>query len=327
MKKMRGKVAALLLAGLMAVSALTGCSADVSEYSSMVVATYGDKQIYLDEANLMARYTQWLDAYNMLSNQLSQTQQMEQMDYNKYLTDLGQFNTDRQMSYDQWLNQYNMLGNYLGALQGQDSTMYDRLMDQVGYNQDQQNLYQAQVDAILQTGGMPSSTLVGQSGYSDEYVQAMRNYMAAQQAAAAASSGGGGSRGGSSGGSSSGSSETSKNTADLAKDAIAWANQYGGDPENYVKAYYKDYNFSNQTQALAMLAMYQAENASQGASVDLASVLALGYGPISSDKLASLEDQGVIESYEENGKIKFRKTGNSGNTGSGTLGGLGIGGF
>ncbi len=61
MKKMRGKVAALLLAGLMAVSVLTGCSADVSEYSSMVVATYGDKQIYLDEANLMARYTQWLD--------------------------------------------------------------------------------------------------------------------------------------------------------------------------------------------------------------------------------------------------------------------------
>lgn len=45
-----------------------------------------------------------------------------------------------------------MLGSYLGALQGQDSTEYDRLMDQVGYNRDQQSLYQAQVDAILQAG-------------------------------------------------------------------------------------------------------------------------------------------------------------------------------
>ena len=274
-------------------------------------------------------YNRYLSEYSKLVDQLNQTQQQEQMDYNKYLTDLGQYNTDRNFSYNQWTDGYNMLGSYLDILGNMDNVAYDRLMDQVGYNQDQQNLYQAQVDAILQAGGMPSSSLVGQSGYSDEYVQAMRNYLAAQQAAAASSggsSGGGKSSSASSSGSSGGSSGGSS-SADLAKDAIAWANQYGGDPETYVKAHYKDYNFSNQTQALAVLAMYQAENASQGPSVDLASVLALGYGPISSDQLASLEDQGVIESYEENGKIKFRKTGKTGNTNSGILGGLGIGGF
>lgn len=274
-------------------------------------------------------YNRYLSEYSKLVDQLNQTQQQEQMDYNKYLTELGQYNTDRNFGYNQWLDEYNMLGSYLGALQGQDSTEYDRLMDQVGYNQDQQSLYQAQVDAILQAGGVPSSSLVGQSGYSDEYIQAIRNYYATQQAATASGSSGGGSKGSgsNSGGRDSATSGTNISSADLAKDAITWANQYGGDPETYVKAHYKDYNLSNQTQALAMLAMYQAENASQGPSVDLASVLALGYGAISSDQLARLEDQGVIESYEENGKIKFRKTGKTGSTGSGILGGLGIGGF
>ncbi len=61
MKKVRGKAAAVLAAGLLSVSVLAGCSADVSEYPSMVAATYGDTAIYLDEANLMARYTQWLN--------------------------------------------------------------------------------------------------------------------------------------------------------------------------------------------------------------------------------------------------------------------------
>lgn len=280
-------------------------------------------------------YNRYLSEYSKLVDQLNQTQQQEQMDYNKYLTELGQYNTDRNFGYNQWLDEYNMLGSYLGALQGQDSTEYDRLMDQVGYNQDQQSLYQAQVDAILQAGGVPSSSLVGQSGYSDEYIQAIRNYYAAQQAAAAASGGGGGSRGSSSGGSGGGSSSgeskqqesDSGAVANLAADAMAWANQYGGDPELFVKAHYKDYGISNQTQALAMLAMYQAENAEQSPTVDLGSVLGLGYGPISSDRLAQLEDQGVIESYVENGKIKFRKTGKTGSTGSGILGGLGIGGF
>ena len=220
-----------------------------------------------------------------------------------------------------------MLGNYLDILGNRDSVEYDRLMDQVGYNQDQQSLYQAQVDAILQAGGMPSSSLISQSGYSDEYIQAIRNYYAAQQAAAAAGSSGGGRGSGSSSGGSrggSGSSGNSGSTKNLAKDALEWANKYGGDPETYVKAHYKDYGYSNQTQALALLTMYQAENADQGPTVDMNSVLGLGYGPIGSDRLAELENQGVIESYVENGKIKFRKTKK---TGSGILGSVGFGGI
>lgn len=37
------------------------------------------------------------------------------------------------------------------------------------------------------------------------------------------------------------------------------------------------------------------------------SVTALGYGPISAAKLNELEEQGIIESYIQNGKRKFSK--------------------
>lgn len=44
------------------------------------------------------------------------------------------------------------------------------------------------------------------------------------------------------------------------------------------------------------------------ATVDMQSVLALGYGPLSADALAELEDRGEIYSRVENGKIVFYRT-------------------
>lgn len=144
-------------------------------------------------------YQRYLSDYSLLADQLGQVRQAEQLDYAKYLDELGQYNTDRNLSYDQWLQGYNMLSGNLSAFQGQDQTEYGRLLDQIEYNMqqdalereaaaDQQSLYQAQVDAILSAGGTPSDALVGPSGYSDEYVNALRAYYAAQ----AAPSGGGG---------------------------------------------------------------------------------------------------------------------------------------
>ena len=45
----------------------------------------------------------------------------------------------------------------------------------------------------------------------------------------------------------------------------------------------------------------------QSYNIDMNSVLQLGYGPIDSDTLASLESQGEIESYVDGNLIKFRK--------------------
>lgn len=127
-------------------------------------------------------YQRYLSEYSMLADRLNQAQQAEQYDYAKYLDQLGQYNTDRSLSYDQWLQKYNMLGGSLSALQGQDQTEYQRYLDMVNYNQDQKNLYQQQVDAILSAGGTPTDSLVSQSGYGQEYVNALRDYYRQQAA-------------------------------------------------------------------------------------------------------------------------------------------------
>ena len=52
-------------------------------------------------------------------------------------------------------------------------------------------------------------------------------------------------------------------------------------------------------------------------TVDMDSVIQLGYGPVSEDYLAELEASGEIESYVDGNKIKFRKVNK--NTGFGGI--------
>lgn len=56
------------------------------------------------------------------------------------------------------------------------------------------------------------------------------------------------------------------------------------------------------------------------ASVDMRSVLQLGYGPISEDKLAELVASGEVEMYQEGNAIKFRKAQKSSSRGGGKKG-------
>ena len=153
-------------------------------------------------------YDQYLNEYNMSLQDLNTVNTQEQLDYAKYLDQLGQFNTDRNFAFNSYLSDFDILQSQLGALQGQDNIGYNRRMDKVGlYREDQQlqreealarqQLAQAQVDAILSAGGSPSADLVGASGYGSEYVQALEaayRRQATQQAA------GGGGRSSSSGG-------------------------------------------------------------------------------------------------------------------------------
>ncbi|WP_455724219.1 hypothetical protein [Dysosmobacter welbionis] len=153
-------------------------------------------------------YDQYLNEYNMSLQDLNAVNTQEQLDYAKYLDQLGQFNTDRNFAFNSYLSDFDILQSQLGALQGQDNIGYNRRMDKVGlYREDQQlqreealarqQLAQAQVDAILSAGGSPSADLVGASGYGSEYVQALEaayRRQATQQAA------GGGGRSSSSGG-------------------------------------------------------------------------------------------------------------------------------
>lgn len=149
-------------------------------------------------------YDQYLNEYNMSLQDLNAVNNQEQLDYAKYLDQLGQYNTDRNFAFNQYLSDFDILQNQLASLQGQDSVDYNRWMDKVGlYREDQQlqreealaqqQMAQAQVDAILSAGGRPSADLVGASGYTNEYVQALQ---AAYQRQLAAKPSGGSSGGG-----------------------------------------------------------------------------------------------------------------------------------
>ena len=186
-------------------------------------------------------YDRYLNEYNMSLQDLNAVNTQEQLDYAKYLDQLGQFNTDRNFAFNQYLSDFDILQNQLSALQGQDGVNYNRRMDKVGlYEQNQAeetDLARAQVDAILSAGGSPSADLVGASGYTTEYVQALQ---AAYQRQLAARSGSGGSSSGSRSGSSGGG-----DSADY--DGLFAAALESGHPKSFIANNYKKYGLTSQT--------------------------------------------------------------------------------
>ena len=71
---------------------------------------------------------------------------------------------------------------------------------------------------------------------------------------------------------------------------------------------------STKTSSIAKKAVSSTQSVAKKASgkktptVDMQSVLNLGYGPISEVKLNNLVERGLVEEYESGGKIKFRKS-------------------
>lgn len=191
-------------------------------------------------------YDRYLNEYNMSLQDLNAVNTQEQLDYTKYLDQLGQFNTDRNFAFNQYLSDFDILQDKLSALQGQDSVDFDRYWNGQQLQREdamaQQQLAQGQVDAILSAGGSPSADLVGASGYTTEYVQALQ---AAYQRQLAARSGSGGS---SSGGSSSGSRSGSSGGGDSADyDGLFAAALESGHPKSFIANNYKKYGFTSQT--------------------------------------------------------------------------------
>ena len=186
-------------------------------------------------------YDRYLNEYNMSLQDLNAVNTQEQLDYTKYLDQLGQFNTDRNFAFNQYLSDFDILQNQLASLQGQDSVDFDRYWNGQQLQREdamaQQQLAQGQVDAILSAGGSPSADLVGASGYTTEYVQALQ---AAYQRQLAARSGSGGSSSGSRSGSSGGG-----DSADY--DGLFAAALESGHPKSFIANNYKKYGFTSQT--------------------------------------------------------------------------------
>lgn len=253
---------------------------------------------------------------------------LEQGDYNKYLNLLNQYNTDRNFAYgvysDEWNRNYQLdrddIADQRYDLEWNYGVNRDQINDQrydrewnYGVNRDEveDQRYQTEWDyataldraqTLAQAGDFSGYKALG---YSDSEIASLQN--AYNRALAAQTL----SRSGGSSGRSSRSSGSSKPRLTYAQ--AVQAVEDGRVTDAVISAY--DYYMGEG----AYEAAYGGGGDEDGPTVDMNSVLQLGYGPVSENYLAELEADGEIESYIEGNKIKFRKVNQSNNTGFGGI--------
>lgn len=94
-------------------------------------------------------YNQYLNDYNMQLSDLGVVQGAEQSDYDKYLNQLSQYNTDRNFDYNAWRDQYNMINNNLQTALGMSESEYNRYLNDLNqYNTDRNFAYNQLLDEI-----------------------------------------------------------------------------------------------------------------------------------------------------------------------------------
>ena len=266
-------------------------------------------------------YSMYQDEGDNMRLNMDMLTALEQGDYNKYLNLLNQYNTDRNFAYgvysDNWNrnyqldrddiadSRYDMEWNYgvnrdqIEDARYEDETEWSRnqYTDETEYAR---ALERAQT--LAQAGDFSGYKALG---YSDSEIASLQN--AYNRALAAQTL----SRSGGSSGRSSGSSSSSKPRLTYAQ--AVQAIEDGRVTDAVISAY--DYYMGEG----AYEAAYGGGGDEDGPTVDMNSVLQLGYGPVSENYLAELEADGEIESYIEGNKIKFRKVNQSNNTGFGGI--------
>ena len=94
-------------------------------------------------------YNKYLNDYQMDLSDLGVVQGAEQSDYDKYLNELAQFNTDRNFDYGVWRDQYDMINNNLQTALGLSNNEYDRYLNELNqYNTDRNFYYNQLLDEI-----------------------------------------------------------------------------------------------------------------------------------------------------------------------------------
>ena len=193
--------------------------------------------------------------------------------------------------------------NYWNQRQAQSSDYWnDRQL-----SADEKNTAYNRALELLSFGIMPGEDVLTQAGLSQQEAAAIRDRLTAEQIAAA------GTRSGTSsgGGSSSGGGGTDGNFYQSLQDQGASTK---GDA--YILLLGMGYS-STEAEKLASYFMDWMENKNNrgdpilddpSLTVDMQSVLSLGYGPISAEALAELEKRGEVERYLDGNLIKFRRT-------------------
>lgn len=284
-----------------------------------------------------AAYAMYMDELNNQRADLDMLLALEQGDYGRYQDLLGQYNTDRNFAYGQFRDEvgddrYDLEFNYNA---GRDQLEDQRYEDETAWNREQ---YESETEynralekaQTLAAAGDFSGYLA--LGYSQEEVDRLQQTYDRAQAASRLSSGGGGGNSGRGGNSGSSGGSSGSGSGSGSSDIYSQMHQAGIRSEGDAYAWLLASGY-NTTQAGKLAGYFtqwmesggSTESDYDGATVDMTSVINLGYGPISEEYLAELEARGEIESYVEDGKIKFRRTNRtSENTGFGILGNLGL---
>jgi len=146
-------------------------------------------------------------------------------------------------------------------------------------------------------------------GVDTSYLSQMQNAELASLYSSGSSGSSGSSKSGSKG------SGTSGKTQDY--EGLFMAALESGHPKSFIANNYKKYGFTSSSglydEYESMLEAGELELDPGYEDVDTDSVAALGYGPISTAQLESLEEQGLVEGYidQSTGKIKYKKKDNS----------------
>ena len=262
-------------------------------------------------------YSMYQDEGNQLRANLEMLTALESGDYGRYQDLLAQYNSDRNFSYGQYRD---LVGDDRYGLEwrygvGRDQIADQRYEDETAYNREQDAWNRQQYEdeteynraleraqTLAQAGDFSGYRALG---YSDSEIASLQNAYNRALAAQTLSRSGGSSR------RSSGSSSSSKPRLTYAQ--AVQAIEDGRVTDAVISAY--DYYMGEG----AYEAAYGGGGDEDGPTVDMNSVLQLGYGPVSENYLAELEADGKIESYIEGNKIKFRKVNQSNNTGFGGI--------
>lgn len=261
---------------------------DVNDQYNQLGAVQGEEQ---------RQYQQYLDDLGQWNNdrsyytgmmQEAQGQQnfYDNMDYNKYLTDLGQWNTDtdRTTNNDRYKDQMEQ--------QGWENRFSWKQFEEQNNQREKENAYNFMDYEKLKELGYDTGKL------DDQYAMA-RNELLNDIKGSKSTSSGGSSRnssGGSSGGSSSAKprisvTEVNKSIEEgrLTEGVLSAYEYYYGEP------YFEEQNTESEFEPFATGHSVRDEN------------FVKGYGFLSNGKIASLMDEGVLETYEDDdGKLKYK---------------------
>lgn len=287
--------AAAMTGGMPSTAALTAAQQAGNYYAAQM----SDK---IPELYQLA-YAMYRDEGDNMRLNMDMLTALEQGDYNKYLNLLAQYNADRDFAYgvysDDWNRNYQLdrdrVNDSRYDMEWNYGVSRDEISDQRYDTESQYNQSLEKAQLLAAAGDFSGFKALG---YTDAEISALKAAYDRENTPVYSYSG-------RSSGSSGGSSSKRSSSGAQDYDALFQAAMDSGHAKSFISNNYKDYGF---TSSSGLYDDYEAWAEEENEpTVDMASVLSLGYGPISSSELARLEDAGEIESYEENGKIKFKK--------------------